>query len=85
MIYLKKLLVNDEIIVYMYGTTKDIFIGELEINRNNFSLPPKKYLYVEGHKVETNELTYEMKQAILGIASFIRKNEFPAEYLRATH
>ena len=85
MIYLKKLLINDEIIVYMYGTTKDIFIGELEINRNNFSLPPKKYLYVEDHKVETNEFTYEMKQAILGIASFIRKNEFPDEYLRATH
>ena len=85
MIYLKKKLVNNEVVVYMYGTKKDIYVGEVEININNFDLVPKAYLYSNDEIVQTNELNYEIKQAILGVASFIRTKEFPKEYLRATH
>lgn len=85
MIYLKKVLVNDDMAIYMYGKEKSIYIGEVELNRNNFELPPKAYIYQDDQKIETDKMTYSVRQAIFGVLNLIKKNEFPDETFRATH
>ncbi len=85
MVYLHKKYFNKNRMCYEYGGSEKEYIGTIEFDVNvsdnaDFSDRNPKLKYYKGYSF--CRLT---TSALQGIAKFIRENNFPENYLRATH
>ena len=85
MVYLHKVSCHDNVMKYEYGEMEGEYAGTIEFKVNvptgtNFEgREPKLSFYGD------NSFSILTSSALQGIAKFIRENNFPDNYLRATH
>ena len=85
MTYLHKASFENGIMRYEYGIVKGVYIGAIEFR---VDVDADASGETRGFKLifyDDNSFNGVTAQALQGVASFIRQNNFPDDYLRATH
>lgn len=83
MVYLNKISSNKNQIVYSYGEKENKTIGTIEFENNDSKDLKEKNprLYFE----EGFSFNRTTSSALQAVSKFIRENNYPDNYLRATH
>lgn len=85
MLYLHKMKSDEGILKYEYGAEDGNYVGNIQLKVN---VPADTSFENRDLKLEfygENKFSSLTSSALQGIAKFIRINDFPENYLRATH
>ena len=85
MVYLHKMKSEEGILKYEYGAEDGKYVGNIQLKIN---VPENASFESRDVKLEfygENKFSILTSSALQGIAKFIRTNDFPENYLRATH